>query len=253
MRIQPILLLSLDGVFFKAGGKQLIKNLSYQFKVGPRSVIVGPNGAGKSLLLRLCHRLLEPSQGHIQWHGEAEDKSDATFYQAMVFQRPVMLRRTVSANIEYALSLRGLNKAQRRARIEDVLELTGLAHLAHFPARVLSFGEQQKLALARAWALRPKLLFLDEPTASLDPAATYAIEEVINAIHRSGTQIIMTTHDLPQAQRLADEVLFIHQGRLLESGPAAAFFAGPTNQFARAFLKGDLLLWDRLENKGKLI
>ena len=246
---EPTLLLSLNDVCFKAGGKQLIKNFSYQFKVGPRSVIVGPNGAGKSLLLRLCHRLLEPSQGHIQWHGEAEDKSDATFHQAMVFQRPVMLRRTVSANIEYALSLRGLNKAQRRARIEDVLELTGLAHLAHFPARVLSFGEQQKLALARAWALRPKLLFLDEPTASLDPAATYAIEEIINAIHKSGARIIMTTHDMSQAQRLADEVLFIHRGRLLENSQAPVFFAGPNNHLARAFLKGDLLLWDSPETK----
>jgi tungstate transport system ATP-binding protein len=249
MMAQPILLLSLNSICFKASGKQLINKLSYQFKVGPRSVIIGPNGAGKSLLLKLCHRLLEPSQGQIQWHGEAEDKSNSAFHQAMVFQRPVMLRRTVSANIDYALSLRGLNKAQRRARTEEVLELTGLTHLSSFSARVLSFGEQQKLALARAWALRPKVLFLDEPTASLDPAATYEIEKVINAIHNSGTQIIMTTHDLPQAQRLADEVLFIYQGRLLESGPATAFFEGPTNQFAQAFLRGDLLLWDRPETK----
>jgi len=249
MMAQPILLMSLNSICYKASGKQLIKEFSYQFKVGPRSVIIGPNGAGKSLLLKLCHRLLEPSQGHIQWHSETESKSHTAHHQAMVFQRPVMLRRTVSANIEYALSLRGLKKARRRERTEEVLGLTGLAHLARFSARVLSFGEQQKLALARAWALRPKVLFLDEPTASLDPAATYEIEKVINAIHKSGTQIIMTTHDLPQAQRLADEVLFIHRGRLLESGPATAFFAGPTNQFAQAFLKGDLLLWDRPENK----
>jgi len=246
---QPIILLSLNSVCFEASGKQLIKEFSYQFKVGPRSIIIGPNGAGKSLLLKLCHRLLEPSQGHIQWHSETENKSNMALDQAMVFQRPVMLRRTVSANIEYALSLRGLNKAQRRARTEEVLGLTGLSHLARFSARVLSFGEQQKLALARAWALRPRVLFLDEPTASLDPAATYEIEKVINAIHKSGAQIIMTTHDLPQAQRLADEVLFIHRGRLLESGPATAFFAGPTNKFAQAFLKGDLLLWNRPETK----
>ena len=249
MMVEPVLLLSLDGICFKASGKQLIKELSYQFNVGPRCIIIGPNGAGKSLLLKLCHRLLEPSQGHIQWYEEAQEKNDTSLNQAMVFQRPVMLRRTVTANIEYALSIRGFNNAQRRARTEEVLELTGLTHLARFSARVLSFGEQQKLALARAWALRPKVLFLDEPTASLDPAATYEIEKVINAIHNSGTQIIMTTHDLPQAQRLADEVLFIHRGRLLESGPATAFFAGPTNQFAQAFLKGDLLLWDRSETK----
>ena len=249
MTAQSILPLSLNGVYFEASGKKLIKNLSYQFEAGPRSVILGPNGAGKSLLLRLCHRLLEPSQGHIQWHGEAEGTDGVALHQAMVFQRPVMLRRTVAANIEYALSLRGLAKTQRRARTDEVLELTGLARLAHSPARVLSFGEQQKLALARAWALRPQVLFLDEPTASLDPAATHAIEDVINAIHKSGTRIIMTTHDLTQAQRLADEVLFIHRGRLLESGPAPVFFAGPTDQLAQAFLKGDLLWWDRPETK----
>jgi tungstate transport system ATP-binding protein len=246
---ESTLLLSLNDVCFKARGKQLIQNLSYQFASGPRSVIIGPNGAGKSLLLRLCHRLLEPSQGYIQWHGEVEGNNGATFPQAMVFQRPVMLRRSATANIEYALSLRGLNKALCRARTEEVLELTGLAHLANFPARVLSFGEQQKLALARAWALRPKVLFLDEPTASLDPTATYAIEGIINAIHKSGARIIMTTHDMSQAQRLADEVLFIHRGRLLESSQAPVFFAGPTNQLAEAFLKGDLLLWDSPETK----
>jgi len=249
MTSRSILPLSLKDVCFDAGGKQLIKNLSYQFNAGPRSVILGPNGAGKSLLLRLCHRLLEPSQGHIQWHAEAEGKSNAALHQAMVFQRPVMLRRTVAANIEYALSLRGLGKKQRRARTDEVLELTGLVHLASSQARVLSFGEQQKLALARAWALKPQVLFLDEPTASLDPTATHAIEQVIDAIHKSGTRIIMTTHDLTQAQRLADEVLFIHRGRLLESGPASAFFAGPTNQLAQAFLKGELLWWDHPETK----
>lgn len=242
MTAKPILLLSLKNISFKASGKQLIKEFTYQFRSGPRSIIIGPNGAGKSILLKLCHRLLEPSQGFIQWRGKAEDINDKGFHQAMVFQRPVMLRRTVSANIEYALSLRGLNKAMRRARTEEVLALTGLAHLASFSARVLSFGEQQKLALARAWAMRPKILFLDEPTASLDPAATYEIEKVINAIHNSGTKIIMTTHDLSQAQRLADEVLFIHRGRLLESGPAATFFANPNNRFAQSFLRGDLLL-----------
>jgi tungstate transport system ATP-binding protein len=246
---QPVPLLSLNNVCFEASGKQLIKEFSYQFKPGPRTIIIGPNGAGKSLLLKLCHRLLEPSQGQIHWHGEADDESNMLIHQAMVFQRPVMLRRTASANIEYALSLRGFNKMQRKARTEKVLKLTGLAHLAHFSARVLSFGEQQKLALARAWALKPKVLFLDEPTASLDPTATYEIERVIIAIHNSGTRIIMTTHDLPQARRLADEVLFIHRGRLLESGPATAFFAGPNNQFAQAFLKGDLLLWDRTESE----
>ncbi|MBH89023.1 MAG: ABC transporter ATP-binding protein [Magnetovibrio sp.] len=249
MITEPIPLLSLSDVYYEASGKQLIKEFSCQFKTGPRNIIIGPNGAGKSLLLKLCHRLLKPSQGYIQWHGQTNDKSSVIFDQAMVFQRPVMLRRTAAENIDYALSLRGLNKAQRNARTEEVLESTGLTPLAHCSARVLSFGEQQKLALARAWALKPKILFLDEPTASLDPAATFEIEKVINAIHNSGTEIIMTTHDLPQARRLADEVIFIHQGKLLESSSATSFFKRPKNPYAQAFLNGDLLLWNQTEIK----
>ncbi len=251
MNSGDILPLSLDNITFEAGGKQLIKNLSYRFHSGPRTVVLGPNGAGKSLLLRLCHGLLQPTSGTIGWHARGDD--DPAHRQAMVFQRPVMLRRSVGANIEYALSLRNLNGAEKKRRTEKVLEHTGLTQLAHSPARVLSFGEQQKLALARAWALYPQVLFLDEPTASLDPAATHAIEEVIEAIHKSGTRIIMTTHDLPQAQRLADEVLFIHRGRLLESGDAISFFSGPTDEQARAFLRGDLLWWNRPETNPKEI
>ena len=238
MSSPSILPLTLNDVCFEAGGKQLIRNLSYRFKAAGRTIILGPNGAGKSLLLRLCHGLLHPTSGTIDWQGNEDNPAQ---HQAMVFQRPVMLRRPVAANIDYALSLRGLNQTERRARTREVLERTGLAHLASSPARVLSFGEQQKLALARAWALHPQVLFLYEPMASLDPSATHAIEEVINAIHAVGTCIIMTTHDLAQARRLADEVLFIHHGRLLESGPATPFFNAPANEQARSFLKGELL------------
>lgn len=243
MSTQNILPLNLNGISFEAGGKRLIKDISYRFVAGPRTIILGPNGAGKSLLLRLCHGLLETSGGSVDW----QEKDTPGQHQAMVFQRPVMLRRSAAANIDYALSLKKIPLKERRERTAEVLERTGLDSLAHEPARVLSFGEQQKLALARAWALRPQVLFLDEPTASLDPSATHAIEEVIQAIHDAGTRIIMTTHDLPQAQRLADEILFIHRGRLLESGPAASFFTSPTTELAQAFLRGELLWWNRKE------
>ena len=237
-----ILPLEFYRVSFEAGGKRLIKDLSCIFAAGPSTVILGPNGAGKSLLLRLCHGLLKPSAGQIIWHG-AEGR-DPSAHQAMVFQRPVMLRRSVAANVDYALALRGVPRRQRRDLVAESLKETGLARLAHHPARVLSFGEQQRLALARAWALMPQVLFLDEPTANLDPAATYTVERVITAIHAAGTQVIMTTHDLAQARRLADEILFLHRGRLLEKGPADAFFARPRNDLARAFLRGELL-WRR--------
>ncbi len=243
MRASPgILPLRLNGVCFEAGGRRLIDGISVELHGGSRTLVLGPNGAGKSLLLRLCHGLIKPSAGEITWAGVGAGPSagEAMHRQAMVFQRPVMLRRSAAANIDYALSLRGLGRGERRARISEVLEKTGLKALASRPARVLSGGEQQRLALARAWALRPEVLFLDEPTANLDPAASRAVERIINAIHQGGTKIVMTTHDLGQARRLADEVLFIHGGRLTERAAAAQFFKKPDNPIADAFMRGEL-------------
>ncbi len=236
--VSSILPLTLDKVTFEAGGKRLIKEISCLLGAGPRSVILGPNGAGKSLLLRLCHGLIDPTSGTVLWNGA--DGKDAALNQAMVFQRPVMLRRSVAANIDYALSLRGLPSDERRDRIDDVLARTGLRRFTDRSARRLSGGEQQKLALARAWALRPQVLFLDEPTASLDPAATLAVEDVIAAIHASGTKIVMTTHDLGQARRIADDVLFLYRGRLFEHSPAGVFFEAPRSAEAASFIDGKL-------------
>lgn len=234
-----ILPLVVGNVCFDVGGKRLVDGVSFQMDGGPRSVVLGPNGAGKSLLLRLCHGLIRPSAGTIMW---AEmDRRTVRRRQAMVFQRPVLLRRSVAANITYVLRLRGVPRQQRPGLVAAALEQAGLLHLAERSARVLSGGEQQRLALARAWALRPQVLFLDEPTASLDPAATRTVEVLLDRIHQAGTKIIMTTHDLGQARRLADEILFLHHGRLLEHAPAAAFFAHPQCKEAAAFLEGRLL------------
>jgi tungstate transport system ATP-binding protein len=225
----------LEGLVFEAGGRRLIDGFDLSLQAGPRMVILGPNGAGKSLTLRLAHGLIAPSAGRVVWQAP-----QARRRQALVFQRPVMLRRSAAANVDYALALRGIAGAARARRRDAVLERTGLAPLARRPARVLSIGEQQRLALARAWAVEPELLFLDEPTASLDPAATRAVEEIVNAIHGAGTKIVMTTHDLGQARRLADEVVFLHRGRLVEHAPAERFFAAPATPEAQAFLKGEL-------------
>ena len=238
-----ILPLTFQDVSFEIGGIRLIKDLNCTLEAGPRTMILGANGAGKSLFLRLCHGLIRPTTGRVLWQGaKGRDPADA---QAMVFQRPVMLRRSVAANVDYALKLRGMAAAERRAAVEDALGHTGLQRLADNPARVLSVGEQQKLALARAGALQPEVLFLDEPTASLDPAATHAVEQIINAIDAAGTRIVMTTHDLGQARRLGDEVMFLNRGRLLEKTPAERFFSEPENDLAQAFLKGELLWWQR--------
>ncbi|MEE8444540.1 MAG: ATP-binding cassette domain-containing protein [Alphaproteobacteria bacterium] len=233
-----ILPLKLLDVSFEIGGKRLIDGISAEFNGGLRTVILGPNGAGKSLLLRLCHGLLTPSTGSVTWSDP--DRNHAARRQVMVFQRPVMLRRSAAANIEYALSLRGIGRRERRARVAEALEKTGLSALAGRQARVLSIGEQQRLALARAWALAPEVMFLDEPTASLDPAASRAVERIIDAFHETGAKIVMTTHDLGQARRIADEVLFIHHGKLVERTDAATFFKQPKTEEADAFMRGEL-------------
>jgi tungstate transport system ATP-binding protein len=234
-----ILPLRLESVSYAAGGKRLIEAVSLEIEAGPRTVLLGPNGAGKSLILRLCHGLIRPTSGSVRWLGP--EGARPRLHQAMVFQRPIMLRRSARANMDYALSVRGIAAAERRRRIAAVLAETGLADLADRPARVLSIGEQQRLALARAWSLHPQVLFLDEPTASLDPAATRAVEEIVLRIHASGTKIVMTTHDLGQARRIADEVLFLHRGRLIERAPAGGFFAAPRTPEAAAFIAGELL------------
>jgi tungstate transport system ATP-binding protein len=235
-----ILPLRLEGVGYAAGGERLLRDIDLVFARGPRSVVLGPNGAGKSLLLRLCHGLLRPTEGRIVWNRGGQDDEFLRRHQAMVFQRPVLLRRSVAANVDYVLALRRTARAERARRAREALERVGLAPLAARPARVLSGGEQQRLALARAWALRPQVLFLDEPTASLDPAATRAVEEIIHQFQRTGTKIIMTTHDLGQARRLADEIVFLLDGRLIEHAPAATFFRSPATAAARAFLAGEL-------------
>jgi tungstate transport system ATP-binding protein len=209
----------------------IIKPLSLEIEAGPSTVILGANGAGKSVLMRLMHGLVPPTAGSVSWRASGR--------QAMVFQRPVMLRRSALANVAYALALAG----QDERGAMDALKEVGLAHLAHRPARTLSGGEQQRLALARAWALHPEVLFLDEPTASLDPSATREIEAVIRAFDAAGTKIVMATHNLGQARRLGDEVIYLHQGRVLERASAERFFSRPATAEAAAFIKGELP-WD---------
>jgi tungstate transport system ATP-binding protein len=188
--------------------------------------------------MRICHGLLSPSSGRVAWSGAASPGGAPR--QAMVFQRPVMLRRSALDNVAYALALAGVAAPERGRRAWSALERVGLAALAARPARVLSGGEQQRLALARAWALVPEVLFLDEPTASLDPTSTREVEAIIAAIHAAGTKIIMTTHSLGQARRLGDEILFLDQGRLLERAPVERFFSRPQTAQADAFIKGEL-------------
>lgn len=234
-----ILPLEFSQVSYQSGQHQLLHQLNFSLGSKGSSFILGPNGAGKSLTLRLAHGLLKPSAGTVRWCGE--QAKQAANYQAMVLQHPVLLRRSVWANVEYPLKLRGMAVAQRRYAVQQALERVGLFEHAALPARSLSGGERQRLALARAWVVQPEVLLLDEPTASLDPAASRLVEKIIDDVRHSGVKVIMTCHDLGQARRLADEVLFLHNGRLLEQTPAVEFFQQPRSMEAQAFLRGELL------------
>ena len=236
-RVAPTVLpLRAAGLRFEANGLAILRGVDLLLEAGPPTAVIGPNGAGKSVLLRLLHGLLAPTGGEIRWAGR-----DAGRRQAMVFQRPVMLRRSALANLAYPLRLAGLGRGEARARAAAAMARAGLTGLAERPARRLSGGEQQRLALTRAWALEPEVLFLDEPTASLDPAGTRAVEALVAGIAAAGTKVVMTTHNLGQARRLAGEIVFMHRGRVREQAPAADFFAAPRAPEAAAFLRGELL------------
>ena len=236
-----LLPLELRGVSFRHRGQILLQPLDLQLERTGKTVIMGPNGAGKSLLMRICHGLLAPTEGSVRWVGSGATPETVRRRQAMVFQRPVMLRRSAQGNVRHALSAQGVPRSERRRRADEAIERFGLQSIAHRPARVLSGGEQQRLALARAWALRPEILFMDEPTAALDPAAIRAVEEAMETFHREGTRIVMTTHDLGQARRLADDIVFLVNGRLVERTPAREFLEQPRSHEAAAFVRGELV------------
>ena len=235
---RSLLPLRLENVVFAVGGRRIVDGISIAIDAGVRTVIVGPNGAGKSVLLRLCHGLLQPTSGTIAWN--APELPGEPRRQAMVFQRPVLLRRSALGNVVHALSVAHVPRGEREPRARLALRKVGLEALATRSARVLSGGEQQRVALARAWALNPEVLFLDEPTANLDPGATQEIERVIGAMQAGGTKIVMVTHNLGQARRIGDEILFVHQGRVLECAPAEQFFKRPASAEAAQFLEGEL-------------
>jgi tungstate transport system ATP-binding protein len=201
-----------------------------------RNVILGPNGAGKSLFLKVCHGLIPPTSGSVNFTSPAS-ATEIRRKQAMVFQKPVMLRRSVRANFIHALAMAGYGWRERRRIADEAMTQFGLSGLADSPARVLSGGEQQRLAIARAASLSPDLLFLDEPTSSLDPTASRQIEDMLDVLHERGVTLVLTTHDLGLARRFADVIFFFHNGRIVEETDAERFFTTPQSAEAQAFLE----------------
>jgi tungstate transport system ATP-binding protein len=241
--IQPspqssLLPLEVTSLCYRIEQKLLLDNLDVSIASKGITAVLGPNGAGKSLFLRLIHGLLTPTSGHILWNGRDLDLATRQ-RQALVFQKPVLMRRSVAANIDFVLKSRGRQGRQQRAQI---LQRAGLARQSNQPARLLSGGEQQRLALARALATEPEILLLDEPCASIDASASLQIEQLLQQSRDQGVKILLVTHDSGQARRLADDILFLHNGRLLEYSPAARFFAGPSSEPARHYLEGRLVL-----------
>jgi len=225
----------LSNVSVSINDTKLLKDINLTLKKGSFTVVLGPNGAGKSLFLRLCHGLLPPSKGTVSWGQEQHRPA-----QTMVFQKPVMLRRTALENIMYALH--NCPKAERAQRAQQALQWAGLEHLSDRMATVLSGGQQQRLAVARAWALKPEILFLDEPTASLDPAACDYVEDHVKTMHESGIQVLMSTHNLAQARRLAEEIIYIQDGEVMAQQPVQEFFKQPACEQAYEFIKREVAI-----------
>ena len=229
----------LQDVSVLAGAVGILDRVDLEIAAGAPTVLIGPNGSGKTTLLRLAMGLIAPTRGRVTRGGIEESPPT---HRALMFQRPAMLRRTAIGNLRYALGAAGVRRRERDARAAELLSLVGLSALGERPARRLSGGEQQRLALARALAREPSVLFLDEPTASLDPAATKAVEDVVRTVTQRGIKVVMATHDLGQAKRVAGEIVLLHRGRVIECAVAEAFFANPTTQEARRFVAGELLV-----------
>jgi tungstate transport system ATP-binding protein len=222
-----------------AGEVAILGGISLKLEAGQPTVLIGPNGAGKTTLLRAAMGLLPASSGLITWGGR---EHSAPTRRAIMFQRPAMLRRSTAANVRYALAAANAPRDKRERRTGELLADVGLTGLERRPARRLSGGEQQRLALARALARDPDILFLDEPTASLDPAATKAIEDIVRTVTARGVKVVMSTHDLGQAKRVGGDVVLLHRGRLVENAPAAEFFAAPRTEDGKRFIAGELLV-----------
>ena len=236
--VTTILPLTLQDVWVRRRGKRLIGPVSTTLSGDGITIIVGPNGSGKTTLLKVMHGVARISDGAVNW---AVPHSEAQHHQGYVFQTPIMLRRSVADNLRYPLQLRGMKKDEIERRMADWAQKTGLQDHLEISATRLSGGEKQRLALGRALIRRPEVLFLDEPCANLDGASTRDIEALLTEARDAGTRIIMTTHNIGQAKRLADDAIFMLHGAIKENGLAEAFFETPQSTELKAFFRGDII------------
>jgi tungstate transport system ATP-binding protein len=236
--VSRILPLELNEVTVKRRGKRLIGPISFRLAGEGVTIILGPNGSGKTTLLKVMHGVERITSGAVRW---AVADAEAQHHQAYVFQTPIMLRRSVLENLCYPLRLHSVPKAEAEARARDWAEKIGLAERLSLQATRLSGGEKQRLALGRALIRRPQVLFLDEPCANLDGASTHDIEALLVEAQAEGTRIVMTTHNIGQAKRLANDAVFMLHGTIHETGPAPQFFEAPGSEKLKAFFRGDII------------
>ena len=236
--VKSILPMRLQGICVTKSKKPILTDINLEIGVSGFTIVLGPNGAGKTTLLRTMHGLDRTSAGTIKWLGQ---NNDIRKRQAFVFQTPIVMRRSVIDNLAYPLLLNNIAKSQALDMAQNCAKSIGLGHALEQNAGYLSGGEKQKLALARALIINPEILFLDEPTTNLDGAATREIEDMLLKAFNDGTRVIMTTHDIGQARRLATDILFIYRGRLHETSSATAFFEKCKTPESRAFLNGDIV------------
>lgn len=236
--VESPLSVSLSDICVRRRGKTILGPVSLDIGGRGFTVVMGPNGAGKTTLLKVLHGVERISSGSVQW---SVPDAVARQAQAYVFQRPVMLRRTVRQNLAYPLKLIGTPRPEIEKAVDHWAARTGLTDMLERPATRLSGGEKQKLALGRALIRTPKLLFLDEPCANLDGRSTREIETVLQQANAAGTRIVMTTHDLGQARRLAGDLVFLLNGKIHETGPAPQMLRTPQTPEARAFFEGEIV------------
>ena len=234
--MSPALPIVIDGLVFAAGGRTILDGLSARIETSGITAIVGPNGAGKSVTLRILDGLLAPSAGTIRFGAPG----GLELRRAFVFQKPGLLRASVRANAGLGLAPLRLSRREAEERTDAALRRVGLLDRAGDPARKLSAGEQQRLALGRAWATDPDLLRRDEPTSALDPGATDAIEALIAGMARAGTKVLLVSHNLGQVARLAEDIIVLSAGRAVDHGPTQRVLSSPRTPEARAYLKGEL-------------
>jgi tungstate transport system ATP-binding protein len=235
---QQYLPLKVSHVSYQVHTDLLLDNVNLEFNDLKRSIILGHNGAGKSLLLKLLHGVIQPTQGQITWHKQTPNTQQ--YWRSLLLQKPSFFARSVRYNIEFVLNLAGIAKAQQANLCDEALNVCGLVNIADRKTHLLSGGEAQKLSLARAWVLKPAILLMDEPTVALDPPSVISFENIIHEFKQAHTKIIITTHDLAQAKRMADEIVFVHNGKILEHSPAENFFQQPHTDTAQKFISGEL-------------